>query len=160
MKNCPPAVFGVLGGLAWLSGLLGCNGQDIPHPVASTSASYCRNCHSTGRVGATTCSHDDRDDCTSCHEVKTRGDFPGPMSHRGDATSTCSTCHATGQVGAPRTSHLDEKACYDCHVPSSYGPWPSAVPHPSKNSSDIACGECHADVHKDARSSCVACHRL
>ncbi len=155
-----PAFFGLSTALLGLSGALGCGGQDIPHPVSSTSDSSCRGCHEAGRVGATKCSHNDRSDCTSCHEVKTRGDFPGPMSHRGDDISTCANCHATGQAGAPRSSHLNEKDCYDCHVPSSYGPWPSAVPHPAKSSSDSSCGGCHASVHKDARSSCVSCHRL
>ncbi len=136
--------------------LFGC-ASEIPHPVASRTDAYCRECH-TGRAGAPA-SHD-KSGCVSCHEVGDTGAYPAPMPHRGGEADRCELCHADGTWQAPKTKHLGEADCYTCHQAVDYGSWPPAPPHEVADPEPTRCLVCHDQLDHADRPSCVACHVL
>jgi hypothetical protein len=139
-----------------LVALVGC-APDVPHPAASQTDEYCRQCH-VGRAGAPA-SHD-KSGCVSCHAADTIGVYPACMPHRGGETERCRLCHADGIIEAPKARHLNESDCYTCHQSLEYGPWPPTLSHEISDTSPAKCLECHQDLSHADRPNCVGCHAL
>jgi DmsE family decaheme c-type cytochrome len=119
------------------------------HPVDDAVVD-CTDCHKTMDAGTRDMSHNGSRMCTSCH-----GEFQGPFPYEHQATvdySTeeggCMNCHDPHGSYLPRMLKQpyqapDFQLCKQCHVVPGH----QMNSHHGTQWANIACNECHVDIH-------------
>lgn len=116
-----------------------------PSAAAGHIKVVCQDCHDQAKMKCGACHsapHEDRGDCTNCHQPGTAFVFSHPVT-----TADCSNCHKK-PAGHPQTSG----PCSVCHQKPGTG-W--AFSHPA-GSTD--CAGCHQAPANHFGTECATCH--